>query len=226
MAGPEREVGEERTIGRRADVIAREGDGVIDEIFGDVVAVLGRGRWIDVVVVVDELWAELVGLSLQEAVEAVEALRQRPIVERARRPGLVHRRKVPLADHVRAETLCAQNFCKSRSRAWDGAAHVGEARVEVRDGSHPDGVMVAAGEHRRPSRRAQRGGVEVHKADATVRKPIEVRRRDGRPVAAEVGEADVVDSDSVRPMTPSNGASFISSSPCRATAPPGRMERS
>ena len=46
---------------------------VVDQVLAEVVAVGRRRGRVDVVVVVDELGVELVGLAVEEAVEAVEA---------------------------------------------------------------------------------------------------------------------------------------------------------
>ena len=76
----EREVEEERPVGPDRLQVADPAGRLVDDVLGDVVAVLGATRRVDVAVVARELGMELVGLALQEAVEAVEALLQRPVV--------------------------------------------------------------------------------------------------------------------------------------------------
>ena len=58
-------------------------DGLVDQVLGEVVALLGRARRLDVVVVVDEVGVVLVGLAAHEPVEALEATAERPAVARA-----------------------------------------------------------------------------------------------------------------------------------------------
>ena len=48
-------------------------DRVVGQVLGEVVALLGRARRLDRVVVVDEVGVALVGLAAEEAVEALEA---------------------------------------------------------------------------------------------------------------------------------------------------------
>ena len=172
--------------------------GVVDEVLGHVVAVLGAAGRVDVVVVVGQLGVELVGLALEEAVEAVEALLQRPVVVRAGGRALAPsgaRCHLPSGEGGVAVVAAAP---RPRVAACGvmRAPHVREAGVPVRDAAHADRVVVAAGQQAGPSRRAQRGGVEVGVAQAA-------RRRAGRwsgvsmrrAVAAEVGEAGVVEDD-------------------------------
>ena len=58
---------------------------LIDHVFAEVVAVLRPTGGCRHVVVDHDLGMELVGLAFEEAVVAIEAARQRPLVERARR---------------------------------------------------------------------------------------------------------------------------------------------
>ena len=55
-------------------------------------------RRVDVVVVVDELGVELVGLPFEEPVEAVEAALARPLVVGPGRGRVLHLAEVPLAE--------------------------------------------------------------------------------------------------------------------------------
>jgi hypothetical protein len=56
-------------------------------------------------------------------------------------------------------------------------------------------MMVAAGQQRGARGRAHRRGVEAGIAQAFGGKPVNGRRPDLRAVAAEIGEADVVEQD-------------------------------
>ena len=93
------EPGNVRTVG---DMVADEADRLVDQILGQMIAVRIRARWIDMRVVGDELRRVLVGLGIEEAVEAVEAAAERPAVERPGRARLRERRDVPFAQIGRA----------------------------------------------------------------------------------------------------------------------------
>jgi hypothetical protein len=160
-----------------------------------VVAVLGLRRRFDRVVVADEFGVELVGLALEESVEAVEPAGERPLLERSRRRALLHRGEVPLADAERGVALVAQHFGDGGGVVADVAEHVREAGAEVRHGPHADRVLGATGEQRRPRGRAQRGDVEVGELQAAGGEGVDVRRVDVGAVAAELGEAGVVEQD-------------------------------
>jgi len=84
VGGAEREVEEERTIGSDRFRVVHELDRMIDEVFAQVVPVGDRLRRVHVVVVVDELGVKLVGLAVEETVEAVEAALAGPLVVRTR----------------------------------------------------------------------------------------------------------------------------------------------
>src|SRR5579872_4502470 len=55
--------------------------------------------------------------------------------------------------------------------------------------------MVAPGEQRGAGRRTQRRGMEIGVAQTTLGEAIDVRRIDGRTVAAEMREAGIVEQD-------------------------------
>ena len=61
-------------------------------------------------VVRNQLRRELVGLGIEEAVEAVKAAAERPAVERPGGAAFGQRRDVPFADHVVAVAVRPQHF--------------------------------------------------------------------------------------------------------------------
>src|SRR5665213_1244757 len=193
--GPERQVGEERPVGPDGDRVVDEPDGVVDQVLAQVVPVVGGGGGLDVMVVVDEVGGELVGLALEEAVEPVEAPLERPLVEGAGRRGVVHGAEVPLAHRQRGVARIAEYFGHGGGVIRDLPAHVGVAAVEVGDGAHPDRVVVAPGEQGGPGGRAQRGDVEVRIAEAAVGQGVDAGGGEVRAEAPEVGEAGVVEQD-------------------------------
>ena len=135
----------------------------------------------------------LVGLGVQEAVEAVEAAAQRPAVERPGRAALGQRRDVPFADHVVAIGVRPQHLGQRAGLARDLAAIAGIAAVEIGEAADADRMVVAAGQQRRARGRAHRGGMEAGVAQAFGREPVDGRRLDRRAVAAEIGKADIVE---------------------------------
>ncbi len=193
--GPERQVGEEGPVGPDGDRVVDEPDGVVDQVLAQVVAVVGGGGGLDVMVVVDEVGGELVRLALEEAVEPVEAPLERPLVEGAGRRGVLHGAQVPLADRERGVALVTEYLGHGGGVVRDLPAHVGVAAVEVGDGAHPDRVVVASGEQGGPGGGAQRGDVEVRIAEAAVGQGVDAGGGEVRAEASEVGEAGVVEQD-------------------------------
>ena len=80
VGGTEGGVEKERTIGAHRHGVMHELDRLVDDVLADVVALIRAPRWVDVVVVVGQRWAELVGLAVQKAVEAIKAPLQWPLV--------------------------------------------------------------------------------------------------------------------------------------------------
>jgi len=73
MGRAEWEVKVEGTLGNERDLVPNHFNGLIDQILGKVITVLGpRGR-IDHVIVCVKLGMKLIGLALHKTVEAIEA---------------------------------------------------------------------------------------------------------------------------------------------------------
>ena len=100
MAGAGGEVEEPRLVDVDVAEVLEALDGVVDQVGGEVVAVLDAAGRLDVVVVVDQRRDELVGLAREEAVPALEAAAERPAVAAGAEVLLVLGREVPLADRV------------------------------------------------------------------------------------------------------------------------------
>ena len=127
VAGAEREPGQPRDIGPVGDVIGDEADRLVDQIGRQVIAVrIDAGR-IDMGVVGHEFGRELVGLGIEEAVEAIEAAAERPAVERPGGAAFGQRRDVPFADHVVAIAVRPQHLGQRARLARDLAAIAGIA---------------------------------------------------------------------------------------------------
>ena len=115
---PEAQMQVERLVGVDLAEVGDELDRLVDQVLREVVALLGRPRRLDRVVVVDEVGVPLARVPAEEAVEALEAAPERPAVVRAGRRLLVARGQVPLADHVGAVAVldaASPRACRSRT---------------------------------------------------------------------------------------------------------------
>ena len=195
MRRAEGAVEEEGPVGSDGLQVADPSRRLADDVLRHVVAVLRTPGRVDVAVVAGELGMELIGLSLQEPVEAVEALLQGPVRVRPRRRAFIHRRQVPLPRRVGGIAVGAQELGHGRGARADAASHVRETRVPVGHAAHADGMRVAAGEQRGPRRRAERGGVEPRVPQAVGGEAVDRGRGQLGAVAPEVGEAGVVEHD-------------------------------
>jgi hypothetical protein len=165
--------------------VADEAQRLVGEVPGQVVAVLGPIRLVDVVVVLGQVRIPLVGLAADEPVEAVVALPERPVLlGRPHRPG-VHRDVVVLADPEGAPAGVAEHGRHGGVLAGDVGVVAGEPGRGLGDRREPVLVVVAAGQEHRAGRRAQRGGVPLGVGEAVVGQPLEGRHLDpaaiGRP---------------------------------------------
>ena len=195
MGRARREVEEKRLPGINRLVIAQEANRVVGQVLGQVIAILRRLGRRDEMIVVGQLGVELIGLAAEEAVVAVEAALQRPLVERTGLRGFLHWREMPLAQREGRVVLVAQHFGDGRRVARDRPAHVRIARVEVADRTHADCVMISPGQQRGAGRRAERRDVEVGEAEAVGRQTVDVWRIDRRSVAVQMREAQIVEED-------------------------------
>ncbi len=174
MARPAGEPGEERLVLVDGPQVADPGDGVVGQVLGEVVALVGRAGLLGQVVVLDQGRPELVGLPLEEAVEALEAPAQRPPGPGGAGVELVLRREVPLPDGPRGVAGGGQRFGQQAARVRDAGVVAGEAARQLHDAAHADRVVVPPGEQAGPGGRAQRRGVEVGVAQTARGEP---RRR-------------------------------------------------
>ena len=83
-----------------------------------------------------------------------------PCVERTRRTGLPDGDLVALAELGRRVAVQPEHLRQRRRRVRAHGGVPRRRRRDLRDGSHPDGVMVTPGQECLASRRAQGGGVE------------------------------------------------------------------
>ncbi len=195
MLRPGREVQEERLVRRHLLAVGDERDRLVDQILGQVVALLGRLLRLDPMVVVRQFRVVLVRVAAEEAVIALEAPAERPPRVRAGGGDLVCRGQVPLADSVGVVALTAEDLRQEAVLERDVAVVSGKAGRHFGDRGHVVRMVVATGEHARPARGAECGRVHVLVAQAVGREGIDVRRPDGTAVAAELPVPRVVDDD-------------------------------
>ncbi len=152
-------VHEERLVGRHRVEAAHVLDRLVREVGGEVVAGLPDPRE-DLRVIAEQIRLPLVGLAAHEPVEVLEAHPRWPLVEGAGDAVLEARRIVILAEPRRGVAVFREDAADRRVLGPDDRVVAGIARREFRDHAKADRVVVAAGDQRRPRRRAQRGRVE------------------------------------------------------------------
>ncbi|CAB4713163.1 unannotated protein [freshwater metagenome] len=152
VRGAEGHVGEPRPIRVEGAHASDPGDGLIDDVLGEVVALGLGGRRVDVGGAFDEVRHELVGLAPEEAVELLEALVGRPVREGTGRRHLGVRCLVHLAEGSGRVAVEVEGACQRRLRR--GAHGVVPRGVdgEIGDRAHPDAVVVASGQQRAAGR--------------------------------------------------------------------------
>ena len=172
--------------------VADELQRLVGQVLGEVVAVLGPVRLLDVVVVLGQVRIPLVGLAADEPVEAVVAQPERPVLlGRAHRPG-VDRRVVVLADPERAPAGLAQHGRHRGVLARDVGVVAGEPGRGLGDRREPVLMVVAPGQEHRAGRRAQRRGVPLGVGEAVVGQPLHRRHLDPSAVRRPGRAAGVV----------------------------------
>ncbi len=184
---------EERLVRRGGTEILEEQDRLVGEILREVVAVLRCARRRDVMVVVDEVGMELIGLAAHEAVVPLEPAPERPAIAWAAHRHLRAGREVPLPHRVGGVAVANEDLGEEAVLLRDPRVVSGEARGELDDTSHAVGVVVPAGQQTRARRRAQRGRVEVRVPQPGAGERVEARCRDVGSVAPELRVSDVVE---------------------------------
>ena len=188
-------VEEERLLGHDRLGVLDELDRLVRDVLGEVVALLGRARLIDHVVVVDEIRIPLIGLRAEEPVPPFEPSAARPVPPRRRQVHLIGGTQMPLAHHVRVPAGLAENLRQHPVLGRDRAARVGKADRRLGDARHAVARVIASCQQARTCRRAQRRGVPLRVANTGRRDPIDVRCLDRPAVAAHRRETDVVEDD-------------------------------
>ena len=196
VRGARREVHEERLVRQQRLLLARPGDELVGQIFGEVVALGRRLRRLDRRGALIQRRIPLIVLAADEAVEVLEpSAPGRPRIERTCRARLPDGNFVALAE-LRGRV--AVEFERERQRCFGIGQHRTLARrsgSDLGDSAHADRVMVAPREQRLPCRRTQRRRVEARVLQAVLRQLREVRRVARAAEHAGRTIADVVDKD-------------------------------
>ena len=150
VGGPEGQVGEEGAVGADRGRVRDHPQELVDQVLAQVVAVRGATRGFDVVVVAHQVGVELVGFTLEEPVEPVEAPSQRPLIEGSGGRSLFHGGQMPLAGAEGGVAGLTQDFGHGGGMVGDVTQLVGEPGSEVGQGPHPHRVLGTAGEQRGP----------------------------------------------------------------------------
>ncbi len=148
MRRAERDVEEERLFRHGCLLRVHHADRLIDQVFAEVITLIRRLRRLHRMIVAGQIRTPLVGLAFEEAVVAVEAACERPLVERAGRRCLLHRGEVPLADGEGGVAARPQHFGNRRRALRHGAGAVRIARAPVGEPAHADRMVIAAGHQR------------------------------------------------------------------------------
>ena len=134
-------------------------------------------------------------LAGQEAVEVLEAVAGRPIVERPLAGDLLLGRVVPLAPGPGVVAVVLEHFGDRRRGLRDDAAEAVEVVGDRRDLAVADKRVVAPGQQRGAGGRAHRRGVKTVVGNAHLRDAIERRRVDLAAVGRRRGRPHVVHQD-------------------------------
>ena len=193
VAGAGGEVEHPRLLDVDVAEVLDELDRAIDEVGGEVVALVVGGGRLHLVVVVEQRRHELVGLAGEEPVVALEAATERPPGTSGAEVLLVLRGEVPLAHRVRRVAVRGEHGGEEGAGLGDACVVAREAGGEVDDAAHAGHVVVAAGEHAGARGRAQRGGVKARVAQTARRECVEARGVDVGAEAAELCEPHVVE---------------------------------
>ena len=168
--------------------------------------IAGIRRRLDEAHAVDESRRPLVGLATDEPVELLEAAEGRPVIERTRRARLPHRDLVALAELRGVVPGLSQDLRQRNTRIRARRPIAGRRRGGLGDLPHTHLVMVAAAEHGRTRRRADRRGVEPAVAQPTACQALSRRHRHGTAERTGGTETDVIQQDEQGRSVPSSAA--------------------
>ena len=189
-AGAEPQVPRPRRV--RGVMVAEHAQRFIRQILGEVIALFRAVRLVDELVVVDEIRIPLVGLAAEKAVEAIEALLQGPLLPRRTRGDVLLRHVVILAEPERTPPVVLEDLRHRRALERNASVRAGESVRTLGNRRHAVQVMVASGQERGASRRAQRRRVPLRIAQAAIGQFLERRHVDAAAERRPRGQAGVV----------------------------------
>ena len=192
VPGTRAQVHEPRLVRRGRAVIAQEADGVVGQIFRQVIALFGAGRGVDRLVVPHQGGKPLVGHPVEETVEPVEPAAQRPVPAGAGGLAVLDRCQMPLPDGVGRPAPLRQHLGQQRRFRRDAAVVSGEAVGQVEHRGHSDAGRVAARQQCGPGGGTQCCGVELGQPQSTVGDPTDIRHLDQAAVAVPGGDPGVI----------------------------------
>jgi hypothetical protein len=167
-------------------------DRAVGQILGQVVALIGRFRRLDLMIVIDQVRVPLARVAAEEPVVTLKAAAERPAVIWACGRLLAAGYQMPLADHVGVVAVLQEHLRQKPVLERDKPVIARIARRHLGDTRHRIAVMVAAADDARAARRAQRRRMHVVVTQPPLRHTVQVRRRDRAAVTPELAEARVV----------------------------------
>ena len=99
---------------------------------------------------------------------------------------------MPLPGGKSGKTFLSQYFSDRCRMGCDAPPHMRKTGVEIRNPTHANRVMIAAGHQARPGWRAQGRGVKIGETHTVCGQAVDIRGFYGRAVTAEVGKSRIV----------------------------------
>jgi hypothetical protein len=186
------EIHEEGLVGRDLLGIGDEGDRLICNVLGQMIALLGSLLRLDRMIVVDKLRIVLMRIAAEEAIIALEAAAQRPAFIGTGRRDLVRRGQMPFAERVGVVAMLQQHLREKAVFEGDVAVAARIARRPLGNAGHSVRMMVAPGQNAGAGRRAECRGVHVVEQQPLRGEGVDVRRLDGASIAAHLAEAGII----------------------------------
>ena len=192
----ERDVREERLVRCHRMQVADVGDGLVDHVLGEVVAVVGGPPWLDRRGPLVEGRRPLIRLAADEAEEPFEPVAGRPSVERSGRAHLPRRGLVHLPERSGAVPVVAEHLGNGRHRVRADAVVARRTGRHLAHRSHAGRVVITSRQQRLAGRRTQRRRVEPVVGEAPLgdalhgRHPARTTHGAWRPRAHVVDEHD------------------------------------
>ena len=175
-SGAEPQVPRLRRIGGL--LVLQHPQGLIGEVPGQVIALLGAVRLFDEPVVLDQIRIELVGLAAEKSVEPVEPLLQRPFGSAAAAGDVLFGHVVVLADPERAVPVVLEHLADCRALRGQSRCGAGKTVGGLGDCRAAVDMMVASGQEAGPGRRTQRGCVPLCVSQSVVGQSVHDRHVD------------------------------------------------